>query len=102
MYEVQHYIEWLFSSPSVREIASKLSFVSFPEIPQVLAELRKMTCNGTIVSEMRFGSDAHSHMPAGMAGCMDALSDDLTLVGSSQQKSLHEALTAQHFMEHGT
>jgi len=102
MYEVQHFVEWLFSSSSVREIARQHSFVSFPEMPQLLAELRKMTCNGTLVSEMKFSSDAHSHMSTGKDGGMGNYMESLTFAGSSQQKSLQEALTAQHFLEHGT
>ena len=102
MYEIQHFVEWLFSSPSVREIAREHSFVSFPEMPQLLAELRKMTCNGTLVSEMKFSSGAQSHMSTGMDGGMEHYIESITFAGSSSQESLQEALTAQHFLEHGT
>ena len=98
---IQHFVEWLFSSQSVREIARQHSFVSFPEMPQLLAEIRKMTCNGTLVSEMKFGSGVNSHMSTGMDGGVEHHIESITFAGSSQQKSLLEALTAQHFMEHG-
>lgn len=86
--EIQHYVEWLFTSPKVQDIAEQYSFVSFPVIPQILAEVRKMTCNGTLVYEM-----PHSSM-------LDH--QEITFVGPSLQKSLQDALTGQHFLDHGT